>query len=155
MTWTELRPQFKIRVTMVGEFKNQTAKRKKPCYNWQLSNTVHQQLNITELNQELDVFFWVGPQLFETQTLVSHSVTTENKQKNLILRKVTKNNCFSISKHNWTYDAKFGRIYKHIGGELHKRWMQKPENCLTKPCSVKSYQKWKYQSSKLTLTFEL
>ena len=77
----ELRPQFNIRVTMVVEFKNQTAKRIKPCYNWQFSNTVHQQLNITELNQKFDVSFWVGPQLFGTHTLVSHCLKTENDKK--------------------------------------------------------------------------
>ena len=79
----ELRPQFNIRVTMVVEFKNQTAKRIKPCYNWQFSNTGHQQLNITELNQKFDVSFWVGPQPFGTQTLESHCLKTENNQKNL------------------------------------------------------------------------
>ena len=105
----ELRPQFNIRVTMVVEFKSQTAKRIKPCYNWQFSNTVHQQLNITELNQKFDVSFWVGPQLFGTHTLVSHCLETENDEKNLLLRKVTKK-CFSISKHNWTYEAKCGRV---------------------------------------------
>ena len=149
----ELRPQFNIRVTMVVEFKNQTAKRIKPCYNWQFSNTVHQQLNITELNQKFDVSVWVGPELFGTHTLVSHCLETENDKKICSLVKLQK----SVFRFPNTIERMRQNVVesKNILEKNYTSFACKNHNTVWQSLVRYVQKKWKCYISELKLTFDL